>query len=155
MLLDIVFFIMVFRIPVFGCDNPESAVCDSVLHVHGQHEEDVSISDDLEKFEDHSNEVKFISRNNYLGVVHNNQNRYLFFIDQKIEVSSPNLVCDKQDFKEVKETDANGEVTVAEEVSASPEEVQQESHEKETLFCFCLPIRAWKTISRFSSIPEI
>ncbi|MFS8006895.1 putative plus-end-directed kinesin ATPase [Helianthus anomalus] len=90
---------------ITGCDNPESAVCDSVLHVHGQHEEDVSISDDLEKFEDHSNE--------------------------KIEVSSPNLVCDKQDFKEVKETDANGEVTVAEEVSASPEEVQQESHEKE------------------------
>ncbi|KAM0037540.1 putative plus-end-directed kinesin ATPase [Helianthus debilis subsp. tardiflorus] len=75
---------------ITGCDNTESAVCDSELHVHGQLEEDVSTPDDLEKFEDHSNE--------------------------KIEV---------------KETDANGEVTVAEEVSASPEEVQQESHEKE------------------------
>ncbi|KAJ0702329.1 putative plus-end-directed kinesin ATPase [Helianthus annuus] len=67
---------------ITGCDNPESAVCDSELHVHGQHEEDgvssvevISIPDDLEKFEDHSNE--------------------------KIEVST------------------------------SPEEVQQESHEKE------------------------
>ncbi|XP_035838777.1 kinesin-like protein KIN-6 isoform X5 [Helianthus annuus] len=83
----------------------ESAVCDSELHVHGQHEEDVSIPDDLEKFEDHSN--------------------------KKIEVSSPNIVCDKQDFKEVKKTNANGEVAVAEEVSTSPEEVQKEPHEKE------------------------
>ncbi|KAI7751133.1 hypothetical protein M8C21_008711, partial [Ambrosia artemisiifolia] len=63
-----------------------------------------SINDDLEMFEDHS--------------------------EEKIDVSSPNLVSDKQEFKEVDETDANLEVAVAE-VSSSLEEVKREQDEKE------------------------
>ncbi|KAI7751137.1 hypothetical protein M8C21_008715, partial [Ambrosia artemisiifolia] len=62
-----------------------------------------SINDDLEMFEDHS--------------------------EEKIDVSNPNLVSDKQEFKEVDETDANLEVAVAE-VSSSLEEVQREQDEK-------------------------
>ncbi|KAK9062749.1 hypothetical protein SSX86_019938 [Deinandra increscens subsp. villosa] len=65
----------------------------------------MSISDDLEKIEDKCKE--------------------------KVDVSSPNVLCDKQEIKEVEERDANEEVTVADEVSSSLEEVQPEQEEKE------------------------
>ncbi|KAK1406559.1 hypothetical protein QVD17_41985 [Tagetes erecta] len=51
--------------------------------------------------------------------------------DAKIGVKSPNLVCDKQESKEVEERVADGDVTVAGEVSFSSVEVQRLQEENE------------------------
>ncbi|KAD7477527.1 hypothetical protein E3N88_00663 [Mikania micrantha] len=51
--------------------------------------------------------------------------------EEIVDVSIPNDACNEQKVKEVEERDVNGELTVADEVSSSLEEIQPGKEEKE------------------------
>ncbi|KAI3797467.1 hypothetical protein L1987_32724 [Smallanthus sonchifolius] len=133
-------------VEITGCDNLESADCDSE-HVHGEKDSSFVMGDQWQHEEDsnaqfqslNSSESQCFAKQNILddsGIsfaeVVSISGGLKMLEDQSkeiVEVSTPNLVCDKQELKEVEERDANEEVT--DEVSSFLEVVQPEQEEKE------------------------
>ncbi|XP_076953312.1 kinesin-like protein KIN-6 [Bidens hawaiensis] len=140
---------------ITGCDNLESTVCDSELHVHGENNSSFVKEDRSEHGEDanahvsssHLCESQCDEKQDILDdtgisfgeVISGDLEK---FEDQSEEILDlfPNAVCDKQELNEVEKTEAGGEVAVADEVSSSMAEVQQEHKQKENKHWVNAPI---------------
>ncbi|KAL8201925.1 hypothetical protein R6Q57_011072 [Mikania cordata] len=137
------------NVEITGCDNSELAFCDSKSIVHGEKNSSF-VKGDQSQLEEYSN-AHFSSSNpresqcfekhdilddtglSFVEVLSISGDLVNFEAQskEKVDVSIPNDACNEQKVKEVEERDVNGELTVADEVSSSLEEIQRGKEEKE------------------------
>ncbi|KAL8237582.1 hypothetical protein R6Q59_018663 [Mikania micrantha] len=143
------------NVEITGCDNSELAFCDSKSIVHGEKSPSF-VKGDQSQLEEYArltfnSNAHFSSSNpresqcfekhdilddtglSFVEVLSISGDLVNFEAQskEKVDVSIPNDACNEQKVKEVEERDVNGELTVADEVSSSLEEIQPGKEEKE------------------------